>query len=209
MGLRRLRLLCLFFTSMSLGPALLYLFGSTSRFDLAGEGDIAAQQIFRDLTISIIILACALITTLALTITVRKQHKTFVCTLIAFFCLAWTQVAVLAITYSISATNGDGSILPANLLELRRQWDLIYVVASVLNFTALVLLNLSPIKNETTKKARRAAEMAFSITGVPENAHTQFLQNVASFHSSWYEVRLAEFRRSTEENQGRHKATAA
>ena len=53
------------------------------------------------------------------------------------------------------------------------------------------------------------ADSCSFISLASKDAQAQFLQDVVSFHSSWYEVRLKQFRKSTEENQGRLKTTAA
>jgi hypothetical protein len=66
---------------------------------------------------------------------------------------------------------------------------------------ALASLNFSMISRAAAEKSANSVVMDHSIFAAPESSHAKFLRSVATYHSSWYEVRLAEFRRSTEENK--------
>ena len=209
MGLRSLRSLCLFFTSAALGLALTHLFQATNKIYLSGAGDQAVQQIYFDWMMLGVIVACAMVTTLDLTIMVRKRRKAFIYTLIALLSLVGAQVLFWAFTYSANQATGNWTMLPANWQELRQKWEVLYAVGGVLNLAALASIIFSLISPEASKKSARSEVIDFSISGAPQDAESQFLQDVVSFHSSWYEVRLKQFRQSTEENQGRVKATTA
>lgn len=209
MRLRSLRFLSLLFTSMALGPALAHLFESPNKINLSVASDLANQQNYRIWTVFGVIIACALVTTLVLTIRVRRQQKAFICSLIASLCLAGAAAAFWAFSYSVNQATGAWAMAPTNWQELRQKWEVLEAAAAAMNSMALTSLNLSLIARTTSKRASRSKAMKIPITGATENARTQFLQNMASFHSSWYEAQLAEFRRSIEENQGRHEADAA
>ena len=213
MGLRSLRFLSLFFTSLALGPALAHFIEGSNQKNVSGASDLAVQQLYSEWTMFGIIIACAMISTLILTIMVLNKRKAFTFTFIAFLCLAGAQVVFWAITSSANQATGYWTRAPGNWPELRQQWEFLQATGAILNFTALASLNLSLITREpsikSVMKSARGKELKLPTAGAVDNAQTQFLQNVASFHSSWYEVRLAEFRRATAEKHGRYKSTAA
>ena len=208
MGLRFIRFLSLLFTSMALGHALAHLFQAQNKIYPSVAGDEAVQQIYFDSIMLGIIVACAMLTTLDLTILVRKQRKAFICTLLALLCLVGTQVLFWAFTYWANQATGNWTVSPVNWQELRQQGEFLYVVGGVLNLAALASLNFSLILPEGSGKSARS-KMASHVSRASKDANAQFLQDVASFHAFWYEVRLKQFRKTTEENQGRLKTTAA
>jgi hypothetical protein len=208
MGLRFIRFLSLLFTSMALGLTLAHLFQATNKIYPSVAGDQAVQQIYFDWIMLGIFVACAMLTTLDLTILVRKKRKAFICALIALLCLVGAQVLFWTFTYSANQATGNWTVSPVNWQELRQQGEFLYVIGGILNLAALASLNFSLILPEASGKSVRS-KMASAISRASRDANAQFLQNVASFHASWYEVRLKQFRKTTEENQGRLKATAA
>jgi hypothetical protein len=208
MELRCIRFLSLLFTSMALGLTLAHIFQASNKIYPSVAGEEAVQHIYVDWIMLGIFVAFAMLTTLDQTILVRKQRKTFFCTLIALLCLVGAQVLFWAFTYSANQATGNWTVSPVNWQELRQQGEFLYVVGGVLNLAALASLNFSLISPEASGKSVRS-KMASPIARASRDANAQFLQDVASFHASWFEVRLKQFRKTTEENQRRLKANAA
>jgi hypothetical protein len=209
MVLRSLRFLCLFFTSLALGLALAHLFHAPNKIYSSVEGYQAVRRIYFNWMMLEFIVACAMVTISVLTITVRKRRKSFICALIALLCLAGAELLFWKLSYSANQATGAWAMLPANWPELCQEWVYLYAPGGVLILAALASLNFSLILPEASGKSALSETIASPISRAQKDAHAQFLQDVASFHASWYEVRLKEFRRINEENQGRMKATAA
>lgn len=90
MALTTIRFLSLLFAALALAPALAHLLELPNKISLSGEDYLTVQQIYRGWALLGIVVVGALLSTLALTIMVRKERKVFVLTLIAFLCIAGT-----------------------------------------------------------------------------------------------------------------------
>src|SRR5688572_30169664 len=103
MVLNTMRFLSLLFAALALIPIAALLMGLPSKIDLPGEDYLTVQQIYRAWELGWLVVVIALVSTLVLTIMVRKKPKVFVLTLVALICIIGT--------------------LPANWSELRNQWE--------------------------------------------------------------------------------------
>jgi hypothetical protein len=74
-----------------------------------------------------IVVAGALLSTLILTIMVRKQSKAFTFTLIALLCIVGTQAVFWTLIHPVNQATCDWTLLTANWQELRQQWEYSYV----------------------------------------------------------------------------------
>src|SRR5882724_3010759 len=104
---------------------------------------LKVQQIYRGWALLGFVVVGALLSTLVLTITVRHERKAFILALIAFFCIAGTQVIFWTYTYPSNQATNNWTMLPENWAELRRQWEYSHATSAVLNLVALVMLILS------------------------------------------------------------------
>ena len=101
------------------------------------------QQIYRGWALLGFVVVGALLSTLALTITVRHERTAFILALIAFLCIAGTQVIFWIYTYPANQATNNWTMLPENWAELRRRWEYSHATSAVLNLVALVMLILS------------------------------------------------------------------
>jgi hypothetical protein len=85
----------------------------------------------------------ALLSTFILTILVRKQRTAFILTLVALLCMAAAQAVFWTFTYPANQATNNWTVLPANWLELRRQWEYSHATGAGLNLVALITLILS------------------------------------------------------------------
>jgi CHASE2 domain-containing sensor protein len=88
---------------------------------------LTVQQIYRAWELGWLVVVIALVSTLVLTIMVRKKPKVFVLTLVALICIIGT--------------------LPANWSELRNQWEYSHAISAILILTARTALILSVLSN--------------------------------------------------------------
>ena len=148
MGLKTMRFLALLFTALALAPALAHLLELPNKIDLSREDYLTVQQIYRGWALLGFVVVGALLSNLVLTIVVRTKPRAFVLTLIAFLCILGTQVVFWTYTYPANQETGNWTMLPANWLELRRQWEYSHAASAALNLLALISLILSVLVEE-------------------------------------------------------------
>ncbi len=133
---------------MALAPALAHLLELPNKIGLSREDYLTVQQIYRGWALLGFVVVGALLSNLVLTIVIRTKPRAFVLTLIAFLCILGTQVVFWTYTYPANQETGNWTMLPANWLELRRQWEYSHAASSALNLLALISLILSVLVEE-------------------------------------------------------------
>ena len=140
MGIRIIQFLSLLFAALALGPAMAHLLELPNKINLSREDYLTLQQIYRGWNLLGIIVAAALISALALTITLRREQRAFVFALIGLLCLVGTQVVFWTYTYPANQITNNWTMLPDNWMQLRRQWEYSHATSAVLNLLALCSL---------------------------------------------------------------------
>jgi hypothetical protein len=140
--------LSLVFTALALAPAMAHVLELPNKINLAREDYLTVQHIYRGWAFLGFVVAGALLSTLALTLTVRKEHKAFMFAFIALLCIAGTQVVFWTYTYPANQATHNWTMLPANWVELRRQWEYSHATSAVLNLVALVTLIVSVLARQ-------------------------------------------------------------
>jgi hypothetical protein len=135
--------LSLLFAALALAPAMAHVLELPNKMPLAHDAYLTVQQIYRGWALLGFVVAGELLSTLVLTITVRKERKAFLFAVIALLCIAGTQVVFWTYTYPTNQATHNWTMLPANWVELRRQWEYSHATSAVLNFVALVMLIFS------------------------------------------------------------------
>lgn len=135
--------LSLLFAALALAPAMAHVLELPNKMPLSQDAYLTVQQIYRGWALLGFVVAGALLSTLVLTITVRKERKAFLFAVIAWLCIAGTQVVFWTYTYPTNQATHNWTMLPANWVELRRQWEYSHATSAVLNFVALVMLIVS------------------------------------------------------------------
>jgi len=148
MWLKRIYFLSLFFVALALAPAMAHLLELPNKINLSREDYLTMQQIYRGWALLGFVVAGALLSTLALTITVRKERKPFIFAFIAFLCIAGTQVVFWTCTSPANQATNNWTMLPENWVELRWQWEYSHATSAVLNLVALVTLILSVLARD-------------------------------------------------------------
>jgi uncharacterized membrane protein YkvI len=148
--------IALFFVALALGPALAHLLELPNKINLAREDYQTVQQIYRGWALLGVVVAGALLSTLALSVTVRRERKAFVFALVAFLCIVGTQVVFWTYTYPTNEATNNWTMLPENWQELRRQWEYSHATSAGLNLLALVAVILSVLAREDRNEQGRA-----------------------------------------------------
>jgi hypothetical protein len=142
-GLKTMRFIALLSTALALAPAFAHLLELPNKIHLSREDYLTVQQSYRGWALLGFVVAGALLWNLILTIMVRAQPKAFILTLIAFLCIVGTQVVFWTFTYPANQTTSNWTMLPANWLQLRAQWEYSHAASAVLNIIELITLILS------------------------------------------------------------------
>src|SRR5215813_11475725 len=140
--------LSLLFAALALAPAMAHLLELPNKIHLARDNYLIVQQIYRGWAFLGFVVVGALLSSLALTITVRKEHKAFMFAFIALLCIAGTQVVFWTYTYPANQATNNWTMLPDNWVELRRQWEYSHATSAVLNLVALVTLIVSVLARQ-------------------------------------------------------------
>ena len=148
MWLKTIYFLSLLFAALALAPATAHLLELPNKINLPREDYLTVQQIYRGWNLLGFVVAGALLSTLALTITVSQERRAFVFALIAFLCIVGTQVVFWSYTYPANQATNNWTTLPENWAELRRQWEYSHATSAVLNLAALVALILSVLTRD-------------------------------------------------------------
>jgi hypothetical protein len=143
MGLTAARFSSLLFAALALAPALAHLLELPNKISLAQDDYLTVQQIYRGWALLGFIVAGALVSSLSLTVMVRKRPKEFALTLIAFLCIMGTQIVFWTFTFPANQLTSNWTVLPDNWMALRSQWEYSHAASAVLNFFALVALIFS------------------------------------------------------------------
>jgi hypothetical protein len=135
--------LSLLFAALALGPAMAHLLELPNKINLSREDYLTVQQIYRGWNLLAVVVFGALLSTLVLTITVRRQRRAFIFALIAFLCIVGTQIVFWTYTYPTNQITNNWTTLPENWIALRRQWEYSHATSALLNLLAMISLSIS------------------------------------------------------------------
>jgi len=90
----------------------------------------------------------ALASTLILAIKVRKERGVFALTLIAFLCIAGTQIVFWMFTYPANQATNNWTMLPDNWMALRTRWEYSHAAGADLSLIAFIALTWSVLLPE-------------------------------------------------------------
>lgn len=148
MGLTIARFFSLLFAALALAPALAHLLELPNKIGLSRNDYLTVQQIYRGWALLGFVVYGALLSTLVLSVMVRKRPSEFRFTLMAFLCIAGTQVVFWTFTFPANQLTSNWTVLPENWLALRTQWEYSHAASAVLNLIALIALIFSVVRNK-------------------------------------------------------------
>jgi hypothetical protein len=148
----------LLFAGLALVPSGAHLAELPNKIELAAAEYLTVQQIYRGWGLFGVVVVVAIVSTLVLTVMLRRTPRTFRLTLIALLCIVGTQVVFWTSTYPANQATGNWSMLPPNWIDLRAQWEYSHAVSAALNVVALVALILSVLVDEEGAPASRSSE---------------------------------------------------
>lgn len=145
MALKLFRFLALLFAALAMAPALAHLLELPNKIGLPRDEYLIVQQIYRGWALLGIVVFGALLSTLILTLLLRRRRRPFGLSLIAFLCIVGAQIMFWTYTYPANQQTQNWTILPENWLALRSQWEYSHAAGAGLNFAAFIALVLSTL----------------------------------------------------------------
>jgi hypothetical protein len=130
-----------------MGAAFAHLLELPNKIRLPRDAYFTVQQVYRGWALLGIAVVAALASTLVLAVMVRHERRMLAGALIAFSCLAGTQIIFWVFTYPVNQATVNWTVAPDNWQEMRARWEYSHAVAACLDFAALVALvwsSLSP-----------------------------------------------------------------
>lgn len=140
------RFLSLLFCALALAPALAHLLELPSKIGLPRDEYFVVQQIYRGWWMLGIVVFGALLSTLALTIVVRKRPGELGPALTAFLCIVATQAIFWTFTFPANQQTANWTLLPDNWQELRMRWEYSHAASAMLNLVALIAVIIAVLK---------------------------------------------------------------
>lgn len=145
MSITLLQLVAIMATALYLVPTGAHFFELPHKVALAPAEYMAVQQIYAGWQLFGIVIAIALVATLANTIWVRDDRRGFAWSLGAFLALAGTQGVFWAFTYPVNVATQFWTVSPEPFEAARRQWEYSHAASAVLTFAALVAIVFSSL----------------------------------------------------------------
>jgi hypothetical protein len=139
----------LVFIALALVPTMAHLLELPNKINLSHDEYLVVQQIYRGWNLLAVVVFGALLSTLALTITLRHERKAFLLALIAFLCIVGTQIVFWTYTFPTNQITNNWTTLPENWTELRRQWEYSHATSALLNLLAMISLSASVLVRHT------------------------------------------------------------
>jgi hypothetical protein len=169
MAMKSLRFVSLLFTAIVLGAGLAHLFALPNKIHLPREEYLTVQQIYRGWALLGIVLIVALISTLVLTVKVRRRPRTFALTLTALLCIAVALVVFFTFTYPANRQTENWTMLPDDWQKLRIQWEYSHAAGAVLHLIALCALIGSVLASDESDRSGR--EITAAVNEERESIH--------------------------------------
>lgn len=150
--------LALFFAALALGPALAHLFALPNKVELPEAQYFVAQSVYRGWALLGIVVFGALLSTLALSVVLRDEPRPMMWAVLAFLCIAGTQVIFWTWTYPSNAATNNWTMVPENWEALRAQWEYSHAASAFLNIAAMVALILSVLSRRQPDNVSSSAK---------------------------------------------------
>lgn len=145
MKLKLLQTMAIVSVALYLVPTGAHLFELPHKMALSPAEYMTVQRIYAGWQLFGIVIAVALLATLAHALAVRADRKACALSLGAFLGLAATQGLFWAFTYPVNVATRFWTVTPELFEAARRQWEYSHAASAVLTFAALVTIVLSAL----------------------------------------------------------------
>jgi hypothetical protein len=127
----------IFFCGLALVPAAAHAMELPNKIRLAREEYLVAQKLYRGWQLVAPIVVLALVSTAMLVVQARTAgSRSAAASLIAFVCIAGTQVVFWTLTFPVNRATRNWTQAPPHWEKLRRRWEYSHATSAVLNLVA-------------------------------------------------------------------------
>ncbi len=154
MSKKLVQLLAIVAAALYLVPTGAHLFELPRKMALSPTEYMTVQQIYAGWELFGIVIAIALLATVANTLLVRANRRAFAWSLAAFLALAATQGLFWAFTYPVNVATRFWTVSPEPFEAARQQWEYSHAVSAVLTFVAFVAMVFSSLTFQAEKDRR-------------------------------------------------------
>lgn len=133
---------CLLSTALTAAAGLAHLYALPNKLRLNWQDYLTVQQIYRGWALLGIVVIAAVILNLLLAIKLRDEGSVFLLALTAFLSTLASQVLFWLYTFPVNRMTKNWTVVPADWLRLRSQWEYSHAAGAILDLTALILLFL-------------------------------------------------------------------
>src|SRR4030095_5237983 len=138
MNVTLLRFSSILFPALALVPAAAHVLELPNKIALSLPEYLIVQQIYRGWAYVGVIVVAALLSTAALTFATRGQGAAFGAALIAFLCLAATQVIFWMFTFPVNQLTENWTSAPGAWQQLRLRWEYSHAASAACDLIALI-----------------------------------------------------------------------
>ncbi len=147
MNVRTLYFLSLLFAALALVPAGAHFAELPHKMKLGEAEYRIVQQIYRGWALFGIVVIGALLSTLALAVSLRRDPAAFTPALIALLCIVGTQVIFWTFTFPVNRMTVNWTAMPPDWAALRARWEYSHAASAVLNTAAVIALIVSVLRH--------------------------------------------------------------
>jgi len=133
---------CLLSTALTAAAGLAHLYALPNKLRLKWQDYLTVQQIYRGWALLGIVVIGAVILNLMLAIELRDHGSVFLLALAAFLCTLASEVLFWLYTFPVNRVTKNWTVVPADWLRLRSQWEYSHAAGAILDLAALILLFL-------------------------------------------------------------------
>jgi hypothetical protein len=135
--------LSLSFTALALVPAAAHVLELANKIKLPKAEYLVVQQLYRGWQFVGLVVVAALLSSLALAISLYDQPKPFAAALVACVCIAGTQAVFWIFTFPVNRVTSNWTVLPENWIQLRKRWEYSHSASAALNLVAFIAVVLA------------------------------------------------------------------
>ncbi len=126
--------------ALALAPSVSHLLALPNKIGMEEAQYFTAQAIYRGWALLGIVVAAALLSTLVLTVLLRRRRWPMRWALLAFLCVLGTQVLFWLWTFPANQATDDWTRVPADWQLLRSQWEYSHAAGALLTLAAMAAL---------------------------------------------------------------------
>lgn len=150
-----IRFVSLLFAGLVLGPGMAHLLEMPNKMALSEEAYKTVQMIYCGWAMLGVFQLGAILFSFILVLLVRKTGGIYRLTLSALICYIATMIIFFSFTYPANQQTANWTVMPANWVLLRQQWEYSHAASALLEIAAFIMLLLAAFKKKPERPVYR------------------------------------------------------